>query len=351
MTVWGRAMPLVSLLAALAGAACTVSAGQHGRLGFSYSTGDELLPASMELGIAAGEDIDVVVFAAREPDGKPKVSAFDRSRLWRGSVLEQAIIRAESTDSNVLAVGAIDGSRVRVRAGRSGTAELTVHTARGSDTIAIEVARVGHVEIRHWAWELAPQLGPARTVLVRGGTAHFAIRRIAADGSPLTGYGVADSVALGPPGVASIVRSDRDAQHLRLRILASGSGAVADRLTLTPVGGTGLSFEVIEATDVARLTIVGAVLDQPEPDPQQSVGDERFVQVFAFTRDGRRVLGLDGSVRVEAAPAEICRIRSVSTVLGDGHFLVRAEAPGACVVTARIGRESVTKTLTVNARR
>ena len=339
--------------------ACTVSAGKHGRLGFAYASDDGLVSASMTLGLAQGQDVDVVVFAARDPAGQPVVSALDKSRLERSSLVEVPVLQVESAAPAVVEVMHVSGSHVRIFGRTRGTAALTVHTARGTDTIPIRVVPVSHVEIRHFAWLMDREFDPARTVLVRGGIAHFSIRQVAADGRSLTGYGASDVISLAPAGIATVVNASNDSQHLRIMLADSrpragagvdggvdraGGNREASRLAVIPQGGTGLSFELIEPDEIVRVRIESPLAPSPA---RLSVGADRLLESLVFSRDGRRVLGLDGVLTVLADTRATCEIHSVSSILSDGYHVVRGKSPGPCAITAVVGNQTASYSIEI----
>jgi hypothetical protein len=325
------------VLGCLLAGGCGPTLGRHGRLGFAYHAGDELLWSSMERPLARGARAIAVVHASRRPGARPTV-------VWgRRTLASPKPVRVDSaTASNpdVLQVLGTNDDRVELRGLSAGRSDLTVHTARGSDTITVTVATTHHLELDHAAWARAG-IGPGQSVLLAGGVVHFAARRVDARGRALAGLDPAREVDVAPASRARTTRREGDGSHLRLALGQPG------RLTLTPRAGTGYRLEVVPLERVSALSIEFIRARNVTGAAGLRRGDAIWLRVDARTRDGQWALGLDKLLQLRSATPSRCELRSLSRWLGDGLFALRGLAPGECRLQARLGAASATASVTV----
>jgi len=320
----------VLVVVCLLSGSCGPSLGRRGTLGFAYHATDQLLAGSMERPLARGTEARAVVYAPRQRGARPHV-VWGRKTLSSPEAIQ--VESATTSDCAVLQVLGVHGSRVRLRGVSVGRSELTVHTARGADVIAVTVAETHHVELDHVAWA-EPGVGPGRTVLLAGGTVHFIARRVDARGRAMAGLHPAGEIAVSPGSRARIVDRRDDESHLRLALGQPG------RLAITPRVGTGYVFEVVPVLRVSTLSVDFVRARGAAGPVRLGRSDAIWLRVTARTGDGQWALGLDGPLQLRSATPARCRLRSLARWFGDGLFALRGVTAGECRLEARLGAVS-----------
>jgi hypothetical protein len=313
--------------------ACTVAAGRSGDLGFSYQ-GSDLAPEVLRAPLATGAIVDLVVHSPRDAHARPSVVEAGAPRFRTGEVEPVPVERAVSADPGVVEVVSVNGAHVRLRGVSVGRARITVLSRRGSDEIDIAVADPARVEIQHPAWA-EPDVDPAGTALVSGGTAVLWLDRVAADGTRLAGYVADVEVAVVPEGAGRLSREPDALRHVRLH--AGPPGKLS--LEGLPVGA--VSVDVVAPDEVAAIELAAVA-----PEPRRRAGAGWLVRTTATLQDGRRAIGLGGVLAVTSRTPSVCETvdlakesggRWFEALVGDGYVGVDALAPGRCELEAAIG--------------
>jgi hypothetical protein len=328
---------VLTVFIVLVAAACAPTYGQRGELGFAYGADDAISYVSVRRPLAVGCEAEIVVYAPEKKEESPDI-VWGEKKVRSPKRIEVTSARSENTD--VLEVVDIDGARVRLRGQTPGETALRVETESGEDVIAVEVAETHHVELDHLAWA-SRKASASSTVLLRGGTAHFALERKSDDGRTLACYGSGDAVEISPNDGARIVNRARDMGHMRLAV------AQPKQLSVVPRASSGYVFETMSPEAVASLDIDFVRSDDERKPLVLDVDDSALLRVHARTRDGRYVLALDGLLELESQTPEVCETASLAQITSDGLYAVRGLDQGTCELTAKLGEQRTSAELPV----
>ena len=317
--------------------ACAPTYGKRGALGFAYGAEDKIAYISVRRALEVGCEAEIVVYAPDEKQEEPDV-VWGEKKVRSARPIEVESARSQAPD--ILEVVRTSGSRIRLRGAKAGTAELRVETEKGKDVIEIEVAQLHHGELDHLAWA-SDKASPSNTVLMRGGTAHFAFRRKDADGKSMACFETADAVELDPPDGARIVNKPRDMGHLRLEI------GETDRVSILPRNSSGYVFPTATAADIDTVQFDHIGDRHPDDTTRIDVDDSVLFRVDVRTRGDRYALALDGALTVESLTPEICETASLEQLTSDGLYAVRGLTEGTCRLEASLGDATDTVELEV----
>jgi hypothetical protein len=293
------ALTLPALLSTAPG--CELAqAGEEGRLSFRLDAASGAVPLPFGTPLAVGLDVDVRVEAADATAGNVNLTG------------------ATSEAPDVVEVVGESGTRLTLRALRAGSAHIRVSSSLGEDGFTVTAADIAAVELKA-PGILVPD-NPA-SALIAGGTARVFVTLKDAVGRPLAAGGV-PPITVTPEGAGAALPSEEPG-FVRVRADTPGT------LTMTPERGESLTLEVIASDAVTGLDLRGAGLGTLR------VGATVPIGLRGTTDAAQTVVGLADDAALTGTPG-VCSVAERPN-LGEGVFEIRAEAAGACTVSATFG--------------